>query len=516
MLSNKDLQQIQSKNIDIETVEAQLERFKEGFPFTRLEKAATLDDGILQANKNRTDELIQYYEEQQKSLRILKFVPASGAASRMFKDLYAFLELAVNNSKETAHNELKENPEFKSVNHFFKNIENFAFYEDLQKEFNKQNMYLQEAILKHEYGKILNTLLNPEGLNYGNLPKALLKFHKYANNTRTPVEEHLVEGAMYGKSAGNEVYIHFTVSPDIQQQFMEHVKEIMPQYEDMFGVTYEISYSIQKPSTDTIAATPDNEPFRNADDTILFRPGGHGALLENVNEFDHDLVFIKNIDNVVPDRLKPETYRNKKLLAGILLEVQNTLFAYQEKFTLSAQPDDETIEKAFHFITNKLNVNAGKEFFNKQEKISYIQQKLYRPLRVCGMVKNEGEPGGGPYWARNSDGSVSLQIVESSQVDMKNEEQQSIFNNATHFNPVDIVCSVKNFRGDKYDLKEFVDPETGFISKKSKDGKELKALELPGLWNGSMSNWNTIFVEVPIMTFNPVKKVNDLLRESHQ
>lgn len=516
MLSDKDLQQLQSKNIDRETVENQLQRFKKGFPYTKIENAATISEGIIKPEKNLAEKLISKYEELQKNLRILKFVPASGAASRMFKDLYAFLELTEKTGSEEAHQQLKENPDFKSVNQFFKNIEKFAFYEDLQNELKKNNTHLQEAILRHEYKTILNTLLNPEGLNYGNLPKALLKFHRYQDHTRTPVEEHLVEGAKYGKSAGDEVYIHFTVSPDIQQQFMQHVKEVMPAYEDKYGVAYEISYSIQKPSTDTIAATPENEPFRNDDGSILFRPGGHGALLENVNEFDHDLVFIKNIDNVVPDKLKPDTYWNKKLLAGILLDVQKVLFDLQQKFTLSAQPDDTTIEQAFQFIRDKLNVKPGKEFSDKQEKIKYIQQKLYRPLRVCGMVRNEGEPGGGPYWAKNSDGSISLQIVESSQVDMNNGEQQEIFKNATHFNPVDIVCSVKNFRGDKYDLKQFVDPETGFISKKSKDGKELKALELPGLWNGSMSDWNTIFVEVPISTFNPVKKVNDLLRESHQ
>lgn len=516
MLSDKDLQQIQNKNIDRQTVVEQLERFKKGFPFTKIEKAATISDGIMNPDTKLSDELIQYYETQQKNLRILKFVPASGAASRMFKDLYAFLELTEKKRKEEAHHELKENPDFKTVNQFFKNIEKFAFYDDLQDELNKQNKHLQETILKHEYGTILDTLLNPDGLNYGNLPKALLKFHRYNNRSRTPIEEHLVEGAMYGKSAGDEVYIHFTVSPEIQEQFMQHVKEVMPGYENEFGVAYEISYSIQKPSTDTIAATPGNEPFRNEDGSILFRPGGHGALLENVNEFDHDLIFIKNIDNVVPDRLKADTYRNKKLLAGILLDVQKQLFDFQQKFTISSQPDDETITEALHFITNKLNVKPGKEFADRQTRISYIQQKLYRPLRVCGMVKNEGEPGGGPYWARNSDGSISLQVIESSQVDMNDPGQQSIFNNATHFNPVDIVCSVKNFKGDKYDLSHFIDPETGFISKKSKDGKELKALELPGLWNGSMSNWNTIFVEVPIITFNPVKKVNDLLRESHQ
>jgi hypothetical protein len=297
--------------------------------------------------------------------------------------------------------------------------------------------------------------------------------------------------------------------------FTDFVKTVLPAYEKEYNVAYEISYSIQKPSTDTIAATPQNQPFREENGQILFRPGGHGALLENVNEFDYDLIFIKNIDNVVPDRLKPDTYDNKKLLGGVLLQIQEKLFRLQQKFTLSANPASNDIEEAMHFIENSLNVRMPDGLKGDHE-IDFIRKKLYRPLRVCGMVKNEGEPGGGPYWARNSDNTISLQIVESSQVAMDDARQREIFNNATHFNPVDIVCSVKNFKGDKYDLNNFVDPETGFISKKSKDGKELKALELPGLWNGSMSDWNTIFVEVPIITFNPVKKVNDLLRENHQ
>ncbi len=516
MFSDEDLKQLQSKNIDQSTVEAQLERFKKGFPHTRIEKAAVPGRGIIQMSESEINQLVSNYEKQQKQLKILKFVPASGAASRMFKDLYAFLNIASNRDGDEAHRQLKEDDQFKSVNNFFKNIENFAFYQDLKNKLQEKNIHLEEAMLRHEYELILNTLLSEDGLDYGNLPKALLQFHKYENNTRTPVEEHLVEGAKYGMSANNEVYIHFTVSPEIQPRFMKHVKKTMPVYEDEFGVTYEISYSIQKPSTDTIAATPTNEPFREEDGSMLFRPGGHGALLENINEFSHDLIFIKNIDNVVPDRLKPETYKNKKLLAGILLDIQEQLFNFQQKFTLSAEPSDEDINHAFHFIENKLNVQPSREIQDRKEKISFIQSKLYRPLRVCGMVKNEGEPGGGPYWARDSDGSISLQIVESSQVDMNNEEQRNIFNNATHFNPVDIVCSVKNFKGDKYELTKFIDPETGFISKKSKDGKELKALELPGLWNGSMSDWNTLFVEVPVITFNPVKKVNDLLRDTHQ
>jgi hypothetical protein len=348
----------------------------------------------------------------------------------------------------------------------------------------------------------------------------VLKFHTYPDGYRTPLEEHFVEGALYAKNNSSVVKIHFTVSPEHQLAFEKHVDQILPKYEQMFGVKYQIGFSQQKPSTDTIAVSPDNEPFRNNDGSLLFRPAGHGALLENLNDLDADIIFIKNIDNVVPDQLKKLTIDYKKALAGVLLGLQEEIFFYQK--TLKEHPYS-ALESAFYaeaanFLENVLNIIPPHDqyYSEKEELYNYFVHKFNRPLRVCGMVKNQGEPGGGPFFALNKDGSVSLQIVESSQIDFNDPEQATIAHNATYFNPVDLICGVKNYLGEKYNLLDFSDPQTGFISSKSKDGKELKAQELPGLWNGAMSDWGTLFVEVPIETFNPVKTITDLLRKEHQ
>ena len=514
MFSDQDLKQIQNKGIDIQTLDEQIRRFKEGFPYIKIVKAATLNDGIQLFDEQKIKKLQELYENEQVEKQILKFVPASGAASRMFKNLYKLLDQTTND--EEAYQEISSNDKYEAVFTFFKNIEKFAFFDDLKRKMDEKGLHLEEAILKQKYRTVLDTLLNETGLNYGNLPKGLLKFHRYENGSRTPVEEHLVEGANYSRSKNNKVYIHFTVPPEQKDDFIKHVNDVKPAYEKQFNVTYDISYSVQKPSTDTIAVDMSNEPFKNEDGSLLFRPGGHGALLENLDEFDYDMIFIKNIDNVVPDHVKGDTYYYKKMLGGILFDYQNQIFSYQRALEDVQNADEQLIEKAYQFVTNDLCVLPPEDIHDRQQKINFIVKKLNRPVRVCGMVKNEGEPGGGPYWAENADGSVSLQIIESSQVNMDDTHQKEVFNNASHFNPVDIVCSVKDYKGNKFNLLEFRDPETGFISKKSKDGKELKALELPGLWNGSMSDWNTIFVEVPVSTFNPVKTVNDLLRENHQ
>ena len=374
---------------------------------------------------------------------------------------------------------------------------------------------LKKDIFSKDFEKILNYLLTENGLNYGNLPKGLLKFHKYKTGERTPSEEHLAEGAMYAKT-GNNVFIHFTVSPEHQALFEKHIEEIKVDYENRFEIKIHIKFSIQKPSTDTIAVDLHNQPFRNEDGTILFRPGGHGALIENLNDIDADIIFVKNIDNVVPDRLKAETVKYKKALGGLLKEKQTQIFNFTEK--LQNDTSEETINIVKTFAENELYITLDNTFETKtnSEKARYLISKLNRPLRVCGMVKNEGEPGGGPFFVKKESGSVSLQIVESAQIDTENTEKAKIVKEATHFNPVDLVLAVKDFKGNKFDLKKYIDPKTGFISQKSKNGKELKALELPGLWNGAMANWNTLFVEVPISTFNPVKVINDLLRDTHQ
>ncbi len=508
-LRDNDLQLLEEKGINQATIDEQIKRFEEGFPFIKIEKASTPGDGIKRLSEEELSKFVREYEDR--DLRTLKFVPASGAASRMFKDLFSFLEKYSN--QEVNYDHLKHESDLAAIFDFFKHIEKFAFFQDLKSAMEKDGYHLEESLLKRNYSLILEYLLDNKGLNYGNLPKGLLKFHRYEDSTRTPVEEHLVEGANYCKSEGQVVYLHFTVPPAFREDFKKLIQAEVPVYEKMFGVTYNITFSIQDPSTDTIAVDLQNKPFREDDGSLLFRPGGHGSLLYNINQFDHDLIFIKNIDNVAPDWLKKDTFQYKKALAGILLNVQKKIFTYLQ---LLEQPvSDEKVSEMIKFVEYELCVVAD-NLNNQEQKVAFLKKKLNRPIRVCGMVKNEGEPGGGPYWAKCPDGSVSLQIIESSQVDMNNDQQKQLFNNATHFNPVDIIAAVKDNRGNKFDLMKYTDPATGFISKKSKSGRELKALEHPGLWNGAMSDWNTIFVEVPVTTFTPVKTVNDLLRQQHQ
>ena len=358
-------------------------------------------------------------------------------------------------------------------------------------------------------------MLKPEGLNYGQLPKGMLLFHNYPEGARTPMEEHLVEGALYAAS-NNEAHVHFTVSHEHMDYFKQRVAMKADSFAKKYGIRYDISFSEQKPSTDTIAANPDGTPFRNQDGSLLFRPGGHGALIENLNEISADVIFVKNIDNVVPDRLKDETVEWKQIIAGVLVTLQKRAFDYLQLLETGCY-NHQQIEEIIRFVQQDLccRKNNIKEL-EDAELVMYLKKKLNRPMRVCGVVKNVGEPGGGPFLTYNQDGTVSLQILESSQIDKSNTAYMEMFTKGTHFNPVDLVCAVKDYQDKPFNLPDFVDPTTGFISQKSKDGKPLQALELPGLWNGAMSNWNTIFVEVPLGTFNPVKTVNDLLRSQHQ
>ena len=435
---------------------------------------------------------------------IVKFVPASGAASRMFKNLFEFLSAEY------------DKPTTKFEQAFFDGIKDFAFYDDLnvacQRTAGKDIPGLME---EGNYKAVVAALLETAGLNYGALPKGLLKFHKYPEGSRTPLEEHLAEGALYARNAAGNVNVHFTVSKEHLPYFKQLVSEKQSDYEKKFNVKYSVSFSEQKPSTDTIAADMQNEPFRD-NGKLVFRPGGHGALIENLNDIDADVIFIKNIDNVVPDKIKDSTVLFKKIIGGVLISLQQQIDKYVELLE-SGKYTMDNVREIITFVQQKLFIrNPETKIFEDSDLVVYLLKKLRRPIRVCGMVKNVGEPGGGPFLAYNRDGSYSLQILESSQIDLKNPESKAMFEASTHFNPVDLVCAVKNRKGEKYNLPDFVDKNTGFISLKSKNGKELKALELPGLWNGAMSDWNTVFVEVPISTFNPVKTVNDLLREQHQ
>ena len=507
MFSEKDKQQIQERGSKLETVQIQIENFKKGFPFLPIEDTASVGKGIIRLSPEDLKKRGERYDAKIASgTKALKFVPASGAASRMFKALFQALEDFENQPHEDV---LAAN---RDAAQYVTDFDKFAFAEELQQAVSENGEQLS-ATTKLDY------LLNEKGLNYGAKPKGLLKFHSYEDGARTPFEEHLVEGAKYAAGTDNKASLHFTVSPEHQPGFEALLAEIKRKYEELLGVEFDVTFSQQKPSTDTIAVDLENEPFRNADGSLLFRPGGHGALIENLNDLDADIIFIKNIDNVVPDRLKQATIDFKKGLAGVLLKHQEKLFYYQKELNEKHYTalNSSFLAEAANFLENTLNTKPAKNHYytEREELYQYLKEKYNRPLRVCGMVKNEGEPGGGPFWAMNADGTVSLQVVESSQIDPDSVQQQNIVQHATHFNPVDLVCAVKNYKGEKYDLTQFTDPATGFISKKSKDGKELKAQELPGLWNGAMSNWNTLFMEVPIETFNPVKTVNDLLREQH-
>lgn len=505
MLSQQDLNQLAAKGISEEKLNSQLEEFKTGFPFLKLEAAASVGKGIIaptEADVKQYEEAWEQYKAQGHS--IVKFVPASGAASRMFKDMFAFAD--ADYDVPTTDFEKK----------YFDNIEKFAFYDALDDACRKNlGAGVKELISNGRYKDVARNMLNADGLNYGQLPKGMLLFHKYSEGPRTPMEEHLVEGALYAASDGKAA-VHFTVSHDHLPMFKQRVAEKLDFYASKYGISYDITFSEQKPSTDTVAANPDNTPFRNSDGSLLFRPGGHGALIENLNEISADVIFIKNIDNVVPDRLKADTVSYKQVIAGILVTLQKKAFDYLETLEAGAY-NHEKLEEIIRFVQHDLCCRkADIKELEDADLVIYLKKKLNRPMRVCGVVKNVGEPGGGPFLTYNQDGTVSLQILESSQIDKNNAEYMEMFTKGTHFNPVDLVCAVKDYKGNAFNLPDFVDRTTGFISSKSKNGKELKALELPGLWNGAMSDWNTVFVEVPLSTFNPVKTVNDLLRDQHQ
>lgn len=506
MFTVEDKAFLAQKGIQEEQILAQLKCFENGFPYLQLFAAASVENGgILRLSSEEQATYLKAWEAyRQTGRKVVKFVPASGAASRMFKDLFEFLDASY------------EVPQKDFEKHFFDEITHFAFYDALdavcQKETGKD---IQGLMAEGKFKTIVGLLLGKEGLDYGALPKGLLQFHHSDMGFRTPLEEHLVEGALYAAGSSKEVHVHFTVSAEHRRLFEQLVAEKIPAYAEKYGLTYQVGFSEQKPSTDTIAADMQNRPFRD-NGKLLFRPGGHGALIQNLNDLDADVIFIKNIDNVVPDKLKPVTVTYKQLLAGVLVTLQQKAFEYLELLDTGKYTQVQ-IEEMIRFVQRDLSCRkADLKELEDAELVIYLRRKLNRPMRVCGMVKNVGEPGGGPFLAYNSDGTVSLQILESSQIDMKDAEKKAMFEQGTHFNPVDLVCAVRDYKGHKFDLPTHVDAQTGFISYKSKNGKELKALELPGLWNGAMSDWNTVFVEVPLETFNPVKTVNDLLRKEHQ
>jgi len=518
IFSSEDRKQIRSLGVREEQVISQLEAFQRPEPYLWLKRPCIIGDGIRTITEEELPTLFEYHREAANQGRCLKFVPTSGAATRMFELLLWFYTHESHLKRdEIARRAEAGERKCKDLLAFMVGVHRFAFFDALKQVMTKARLHIHALMEEGRFGEILEYLLTPRGLNYADLPKGLLKFHRYPDDSRTAFEEHLVEAAEYVRNDCGICRLHFTVSPEHREGFEILLEKVRPLYEKKYRVQFQVEFSIQNQSTNTLAVDLENRPFRLEDGRLLFRPSGHGALIENLNDLKGDVIFIKNTDNVVPDRLKGPTFTWKRALAGYLTKIQKRIFSYVEK--LAGGIDEEYfLRDALEFASTELflSVPEGLRLESTSEKREFLLFRLNRPLRVCGMVKSQGEPGGGPFWVEGQDGSLSLQIVEEPQVDPDSVEQHEIWGSATHFNPVDIVCGVRNYTGNPFDLREYIDPNAIVITKKSKDGRELKALELPGLWNGAMAHWITLFVEAPLITFNPVKTVNDLLRPEHQ
>ena len=511
--SPSDILYIESLGLSFTDVDKQLDHYKFPPGFVNLKSSATLGNGIMKLSDLEINGLIEYYDERKASLSIVKFTPASGAASRMFKMLHEFLS-EYNPQKESINSYINKN-KITELFLFFVTIEKLPFHDEAVIQMRKIKPDYDLLNLDQKRLLFVKTILEESSLNYSNIPKGLLPFHKYKKHISTAFEEHLFEAAKYACVDGKAV-LHFTISKAHLKQFEIRLAAIQESVESKTNTTFDITFSNQESTTDVLAVDLKNQPFR-LNNKLLFRPSGHGALIKNLNQIDADIVFVKNIDNVVVNKYLEEIARYKKALAGLLLNTQKQAFAYAKALESKDISKNEIAEIA-DFLTKKLNIVINSQFgkYANKHKIEYLKSKINRPIRVCGMVKNESEPGGGPFWVKHDNGEVSLQIVEASQVDVNLKKQKAILTNATHFNPVDIICGVKNHKGEAYDLEEFIDTNTYFVTTKTKHGRKLKTLERPGLWNGSMADWSTIFVEVPIITFNPVKRVNDLLKFTHQ
>ena len=507
MFSQSDIDQLTVHGIPLSSAQRQQEIVFEERLSIEIIKPTLKDDGVFSFEKQEIEQLIADYEKQIFCKSIVKFVPASGAATRMFKDLF------------DAWNNIKTNPSYQLSNAaelFFKKLPQFAFFDDLEQCMKNQGVNLLETIDNHDYETIFEYLLTEKGLNYAHLPKGLLLFHQYDDSKRTAFEEHLVEAAEYARRDDNTSHLHFTVSQEHQQLFEQYCKEILSIYEKQNGIKYKITFSVQHSSTDTIAFAQNNTPFRDGKGNLLFRPGGHGSLIENLNNLNADIILIKNIDNVTLDNLKKDTITYKKALVCFLLNVQQQIFNYLHLFDHTTAGND-IIEKAELFVKDNFFISLPAPYLelSPKEKQSFLYQLFDRPIRVCGMVKQENEPGGGPFWVKDLNNNLSLQIVEMSEINLSDPKQKEIVNRSSFFNPVDLACSLRNHRGEQFELNKYIDFSRYFVSEKSHEGKVLKAIENPGLWNGAMSNWLTVFVAVPLSTFSPVKTVNDLLRKEH-
>lgn len=492
ILPSKLLIEINERGISEEELAQQVMCFVKGSQPVELTKAATIDDGICKVNNLEGNKYANLYNDRQAELTIYKFIPASGMATRMFKKLLEFL------------NTKKSNP---SSTYFFNNLHKFPFYKDVVIEFHNQHKSIKKLDTLANKLLFLDFLLNEKGLSYKNTPKGLIKFHQYDIYNKSAVQEQIDESIEYAIGKDNIVHLHFTVTPAYRDRFENHVRRYIETNLDDY-VKFKIEFSIQKPNTDTLAVNQDNSPYNDKNGNYLFRAGGHGALIENLNDINADIVFIKNVDNVCHQNHKEETVHYKQILAGVLLNTQDQIFNYLQLL----KKNKVNLEEVINFVQKRFYVELCKEKTTAQE----LFELLNRPIRVCGMILNQGDVGGGPFWVKDEKGKSSLQIIESAQVNIENNEQKDIFLNATHFNPVDIVCGIKDFEGNKFNLNEYVDPETYFITDKSVDGYSIKGLEKPGLWNGAMAKWLNIFIEVPLDTFNPVKSVTDLLNPMHQ
>lgn len=514
MYTKEDIKKFKHRGVAPEEIDRQLNNFKTGFAPVPLAAPATLDNGIKRINPAEELRLTEAFEEACEDTKIVKMVPASGSATRMFKDLFSFLENYHESPEEFL--DFVQNREVNSMSYFFNKLDEFPFFTRLNTIIWEDGLDLQHLLKKNKYREILAYILTEKGLNYGNTPKGLIDFHIYRDFVRTAFDEHIVEAALYCVY-GKESHLHFTVSEEYLSLFKERLKKVAKVFEKKLDIKYNVTFSVQKPSTDMVSIDEKGELVRNPEGEVIFRPGGHGALIHNLDEINADVIFIKNIDNVIPDRSKGDTVKYKQLIGAVLLELQKKIFNYLHLLD-KKDVTEATLTEIETFVVSETGYKPATEntFTDQKQRVKFLKQVLNRPIRVCGMVKNEGEPGGGPFWVRNEDGSSNLMIIESAQINLKDKEQKKIFEQSTHFNPVDIVCGVKDYKGRKFDLTKFVDYKQGFITRKSYKGKDIQVQELPGLWNGAMALWTTVFVEVPLTTFTPVKTVFDLLDFKHR
>lgn len=516
LLKEDDLQQIRARGVDVEDVRQQLAILRNPPPYTRLLRACAAGDGIRVLGEAEVAAALAAHDEAAGAGRFTCFVPASGAATRMFRALLALLErepkLDAERLEQLASGGDKDAREVREV---WTSLDRFAFVPTLRAALARRGVDLDAAVRSGDVATVLDALLHEHGLDYASLPKGLLAFHRAAEGPRTSCEEHLVDAATYARAKDGSVRLHLTVSPQHLAGFRALLDCAQPEHERRLGARFGITFSHQEPSTDTVAVDLDGNPFRDADGRLLFRPGGHGALLDNLGRCGADLAYVKNIDNVVPDHLKGPVVHWKKVLGGLLASLQEKVFAALRR--LDESPDTAAVDAALALLRNELGiVPPDGTATDAASRLAFVRGKLDRPLRVCGMVPCEGDPGGGPFWVRTRSGDASPQIVETAQIDAADAGQQAMLAGSTYFNPVDLACGLRDHRGNPFDLAKHVDREAVFISEKSSGGRKLRALERPGLWNGSMADWSTVFVAVPTATFNPVKTINDLLKPQHQ